>query len=214
MDSIVTTNKCIQLINCYMSILQKYCSDLVPKETTEITLIENAEKLEQCTICENGIEGKEDEEGKKETVTQEESKIKENQEEHTDKPLRCHFFSTFFYTLLSKGGYRRVARWTRQVDLMQMDLVVIPINVPSHWCLAVIDIANKSFDFYDSMMGKQPKCLSVLRDYLQQEVKEKKNVELDYDKEGWKTANFLTNIPRQMNGADCGKPSYTNIESI
>ena len=38
-----------------------------------------------------------------------------------------------------------------------------------HWCLAVIDLANKEIRYYDSMGGNNQKCLNALKTYLVEE---------------------------------------------
>ncbi len=105
---------------------------------------------------------------------------------------KCYFFSTFFYPLLcDKGGYNyaRVAKWTRrvrsfhlippppgliycrgywlQVDLFALDKVVVPVHLGNHWCLAVINVRAKRFEYYDSLASPNPSCLGKLRRYMQ-----------------------------------------------
>ena len=48
--------------------------------------------------------------------------------------LHCtalHFTALCMYVL-------QVSRWTKSVDLFVMDLVLVPINLDSHWSLVVI----------------------------------------------------------------------------
>lgn len=67
---------------------------------------------------------------------------------------RSHFFSVFFYSILtarpSRGRFttpgqtaaqkrhERVAKWTKDVNIFEKDFVFVPINSRNHWFLAVI----------------------------------------------------------------------------
>ena len=62
-------------------------------------------------------------------------------------------FSTFFYPRLMDAGYSSVKRWTKKVDLFSYSLVLVPIHLPGHWCLATIDMDTQSIIYYDSMGG-------------------------------------------------------------
>lgn len=54
---------------------------------------------------------------------------------------RTAVMSTFFYaklTAVRSGGYGSVRRWSRQMRLLEQDLVLVPIHDRGmHWCLAV-----------------------------------------------------------------------------
>ena len=50
-----------------------------------------------------------------------------------------------------------------QVDLFAMDLIMIPIHLGMHWCLAVIDVRAKSITYYDSLLGDNHQCTNALR---------------------------------------------------
>jgi len=113
---------------------------------------------------------------------------------------KCHFFNSFFYPLLQKG-YSRVAKWTKKVDIFSMDKVILPIHLGNHWCLAVINFQDKRFEYYDSLGGDNPQCLQLLRQYLQNEHKSKKNK--DFELSDWEEY-CPKSIPTQRNGYDCG----------
>ncbi|CAH1238982.1 SENP2 [Branchiostoma lanceolatum] len=115
--------------------------------------------------------------------------------------LKVHAFNTFFYTKITQQGPSSVMRWTRKVSLFSMDLVLVPVHLGMHWCMAVLDMRNKCIKYYDSMGGKNNKGINALRDYLQAEHKDKKGANLDLS--GW-TSQYPENIPQQMNGSDCG----------
>jgi len=37
-------------------------------------------------------------------------------------------------------GHTSVKRWTRKVDIFGYDLLVIPVHLKVHWCLATVDL--------------------------------------------------------------------------
>ncbi|VDO28925.1 unnamed protein product [Haemonchus placei] len=114
---------------------------------------------------------------------------------------KVYAFNTFFYANISTKGYASVKRWTRKVDIFAHDLLLVPVHLNVHWCMAVIDLADKRIDYYDSLLGKNQKCLEYLKNYLVEECSDKKKQNFDLD--GWKFI-LRTDIPRQMNGSDCG----------
>jgi len=115
--------------------------------------------------------------------------------------VKVHAFNSFFYPKLVKSGYASLKRWTKKVDIFAMDLVLVPVHLGMHWCLAAIDFNKKCISYYDSLKGSNPQCLSALRDYLNSESMDKKKV--SFDMTGWKTAS-PKDIPEQLNGCDCG----------
>lgn len=114
---------------------------------------------------------------------------------------KVYTFNTFFYPTLIKDGYSRLKRWTRKIDLFSHDMIIIPVHLQMHWCLAVIDLAKKEIRYYDSMGGDNKKCLNALKSYLEEEHKDKKNGPINLD--DWRY-ECVKDIPQQMNGSDCG----------
>lgn len=114
---------------------------------------------------------------------------------------KVHVFNTFFYPKIMKMGHSGVKRWTRKVDIFSMDLILIPVHLGMHWCLAVIDFRNKEILYYDSLKGNNAGCIQGLKKYLQDEHMDKKKTAFDIT--GWKEL-MPKNIPEQMNGCDCG----------
>ncbi|XP_063300860.1 sentrin-specific protease 1-like isoform X1 [Pelobates fuscus] len=113
-----------------------------------------------------------------------------------------HAFNTFFYPKL-KNGYQAVKRWTKKVDIFSMNIILVPVHLGVHWCLAVIDFRKKSITYYDSMGGLNNEACRILLHYLKQESLDKKGV--CFDTNDW-TLSCKNNqeIPQQMNGSDCG----------
>ncbi|KAF2071588.1 hypothetical protein CYY_007097 [Polysphondylium violaceum] len=122
------------------------------------------------------------------------------------KYMKCHFFNTFFYQLLCNNNgtynYDRVKKWTNSIDIFSLEKVILPIHLGNHWCCAVINFKEKLIQYYDSLLGDNPACLSKLRRYLQDEMKNRKKegiINLDEFRD-------VTDkdIPTQNNGYDCG----------
>ncbi|KAI8602530.1 hypothetical protein EDD21DRAFT_352671 [Dissophora ornata] len=123
---------------------------------------------------------------------------------------KVHVFSTFFYKTLSENGYEKVKRWTKKVNLFEKDYLLIPIHhAGNHWTSAVIDMKNKRISYYDSLLGNNPKCFLILRNYLDQLSRDKRNAPFDF--QGWEN-DCPKDIPRQRNGFDCGVFTCTFIE--
>ncbi|XP_074836153.1 sentrin-specific protease 1 isoform X2 [Carettochelys insculpta] len=114
-----------------------------------------------------------------------------------------HAFNTFFFTKLKTAGYQAVKRWTKKVDVFSVDILLVPIHLGVHWCLAVIDFRKKMITYYDSMGGINNEACSILLQYLKQESLDKKRKE--FDGNGWRLLSKKSQeIPQQMNGSDCG----------
>ena len=50
---------------------------------------------------------------------------------------KVHAFNTFFYPKIMSAGHASVKRWTRKVDVFQMDYLLVPVHLGMHWCLSV-----------------------------------------------------------------------------
>jgi hypothetical protein len=132
---------------------------------------------------------------------------------------KCFFFTSFFLEQLYGGrngyNYDAVRRTTlrAKVDIFSMDKILIPVSLGNHWCLAVINFALKRFEYYDSLGSPNEECIKALRQYLDDEFKNKKGPQ-GFDCSSW--TNFQPKkIPRQHNGYDCGvfALSYANCLS-
>jgi sentrin-specific protease 1 len=121
---------------------------------------------------------------------------------------RCHFHQTNFYTKLAEtpAGYKysEVARWTRKKDVFSKDLIIVPIHCNgNHWTLAVINMKQKRFEYYDSLRGSPNMVLTNLRRWLEDESLDKKKV--PFDTSGWTEVVWKQGqTPQQCNGWDCG----------
>ncbi|XP_015610421.1 sentrin-specific protease 1 isoform X2 [Cephus cinctus] len=128
-----------------------------------------------------------------------------------EKLPKVHAMNTFFYPKLIANGHASLKRWTRKIDIFAQDIVVVPVHLGIHWCMSIIDFRDKSIRYYDSMGGANLKCLSALRQYLEEESLDKKKK--PFDTNDWKL-ECVKNIPQQMNGSDCGVFSCMFAEHI
>jgi hypothetical protein len=121
---------------------------------------------------------------------------------------RIHYFNTFFYNKLSPDAvsykYKDVSRWMKRakIDITQLDKVILPVHVSgNHWCLAIINLAARRFEYYDSLGGRNPQCLKNLRQYVKDEVQANAPGKLEaLQLDSWPEVT-MTNIPRQNNGS-------------
>lgn len=127
---------------------------------------------------------------------------------------RSHFFKSFFITKLLNEGhanpamegqyeYRNVKRWSKKVpgkDIFNLDKIVFPINQGRmHWLCAVVFMAEKRIQVYDSMgSGGQHYLDSIFR-YLQDEHLDKKKCPLP-DLDQWELVTCTASTPQQRNG--------------
>lgn len=119
-------------------------------------------------------------------------------------PETIYAFNTFFYLALSNYGHEKVCRWTKNVDIFSKKKIFIPIHLEeeNHWCLACIDFEEKSIKYYDSLGGRNFKCLKLILQYLVFEHFHKKKKE--FLPNGWSLKNMTTQCPQQSNLWDCG----------
>uniref|UniRef100_A0A671XIN1 SUMO specific peptidase 3b n=1 Tax=Sparus aurata TaxID=8175 RepID=A0A671XIN1_SPAAU len=115
-------------------------------------------------------------------------------------PEKVHFFNSFFYDKLRTKGYEGVKRWTKNVDIFQKDLLLIPIHLEVHWSLVSVDIPRRSITYFDSQRTLNRRCPKHIFKYLQAEAIKKDQQDF---LTGWKGL-FKMNVGRQNNDSDCG----------
>lgn len=115
-----------------------------------------------------------------------------------------HAFSSFFFPKLRDHGYEGVRTATRKLDppALARDLLLVPIHLGMHWCMAAIDLRAKSITYYDSLHGDNPTCLGALRKWIMGEFAERQGGQ-PFDFTRW-TESCPKDIPAQHNGYDCG----------
>ncbi|XP_037720161.1 ubiquitin-like-specific protease 1 [Drosophila subpulchrella] len=120
--------------------------------------------------------------------------------------------NTFFMPRLLQSGFEGVKRWTRKVDILSKDIILIPVHCKGvHWTMTIIDMRKKSILYYDSKGGANQNLLDTLEKYLREESLDKRNQSFD-------TSNFriekARNVPQQKNNSDCGVFSCMFAEYI
>lgn len=118
-------------------------------------------------------------------------------------PQTIFTYNSFFYKALSVGGYNRVHRWTKNVDIFSKHKLFIPIHLEFeyHWCLICVDFAKKTITYYDSYKKPNFDCLKRILNYLKTEYTHKHNAA--YEVNGWLLVNQQDN-PLQTNLYDSG----------
>ena len=126
---------------------------------------------------------------------------------------RMHAFSTFFYTSLKTGGYKKVARWAKRANLagtalLDVEKIFIPINPnQSHWTLAVIQPRLQLITHYNSLGSGNKAYLDVICEWLKGELGS------SFNKDDWEL-DYAAESPQQMNGSDCGVFTVTTAKQI
>lgn len=117
-------------------------------------------------------------------------------------------FSTYFYEKYLRSGHKGVKRWTKNLNLWEFDIILMPVHIQitekkAHWSLAVIDFRKRALFYYDSLedqIEKSENCLEILQEYLEHEFSDKHGKELNIE---YPRIN-VNNIPWQQNNYDCG----------
>lgn len=127
-----------------------------------------------------------------------------------DKP-KTYVTNTFFYQKLLTTGPESLKRWTKRVDIFSYEFLCVPIHLEVHWCIAIINLKERTIKYYDSMGNTNDQCLKALQMYLEFEYKDKKG-------QFFSTKNFVLesveDIPQQKNGSDCRVFSCSFAEYI
>ena len=95
----------------------------------------------------------------------------------------------------------------KEIDLFCKELLLIPIHLGTHWCLATVDFRLKQFGFYDSMKGTNSTCLQQLRDFIKRKGSDKCS---SYRFSEWPLVfhsdlrQQYNTLPQQYNTSDCG----------
>ena len=90
------------------------------------------------------------------------------------------------------------------MNVFSKDLIFVPIHCSgNHWTLALINLRQKRFEFYDSLRGSEALIFVHLRRWLQDEFYDKRKQVLDTSL--WPNIIWSKNeTPEQYNGSDCG----------
>ncbi|CAH1245657.1 SENP5 [Branchiostoma lanceolatum] len=116
------------------------------------------------------------------------------------RPDDLYCFNTFFYTQLCRKGYQGVKRWTKKVQIFQKTLLLVPLHLGNHWCLAEVAVQDKLLYLYDSQGGDNLTCLQRLVSYFCCEAQERGEENFTW---GW-DGHCREDIPVQETSSDCG----------
>ena len=107
-------------------------------------------------------------------------------------------FSSFFYTKLEAAGVSGVRHWIKDAttDLFNKRLLLVPVHLGTHWCLAALNFCHHQLCYYDSMNGTNDRCLQLLEEYIM-------SFHHLHTISTW-SAVFPQDIPQQKNHLDCG----------
>ena len=95
-------------------------------------------------------------------------------------------------------GYKAVQRWTKEHDVLQDRLLLFPIHLETHWCLASVCPGKQQIVYYDSLQGYSTTCMRNLYQYMQCV-----SAGLEHSDSQW-TCSPFTSTPEQLNSSDCG----------
>lgn len=116
------------------------------------------------------------------------------------EPPKVHAMNTNFFSKLQKD-YSFVKCWTNKVDVFSFDIVLVPVHETIHWSIAIINLKNKTVEYYNPMGSTENLVFSELIEYMKSESIDKKQTA--FDTLGWSFGN-VQDIPKQSNGSDCG----------
>ncbi|KAK9480790.1 hypothetical protein V1514DRAFT_288413 [Lipomyces japonicus] len=136
--------------------------------------------------------------------------------EAADGMPRSFVYTTHFYSTLRQKGYQGVARWAKRQKLVlaETDFVFVPVNIHNtHWCVSVINLRDRRFEYYDSLGGGPGKVFDDLREYLTNEAVKQEFGVIAHDNAEWD--EFIPeNSPMQQNGYDCGVFTCKTVEVL
>ena len=101
--------------------------------------------------------------------------------------------------------HKRVKRWTKNFQLFDKNLVLIPICEYSHWFMVVLVRPGEEqpcMMVLDSLGGDNTRAVDIVKKYLEIEGREKLGEKALMNLKEMKV--IRPNIPQQKNGFDCG----------
>lgn len=97
----------------------------------------------------------------------------------------------------------QIKRMTRGVDVFGYESLFIPVNIDNtHWTLIVIKLEKKEIHYYDSLNGQGKKYTALAMGWLANEMKVKKNVDIDASE--WNIVVKCDNPKQSYNPNECG----------
>lgn len=115
--------------------------------------------------------------------------------------VQIYPLSTFFYKYVKDKNKNFISNSFNEYIQGEYDFIIIPIHLPNHWTLCIIDIKNKIFEYYDSLKGSIEKNLKIL-----QKIKEAISIISHEFSEfyDFEMQDRSSSVPLQDNCSDCG----------
>jgi hypothetical protein len=155
---------------------------------------------------------------------------------HRIQSFNSHFFAALTGAAGTSFRYEKVQRWTRKIDILDFDYLVIPIHqAPNHWSVAVIcnlssirpacakdDLSEKSedvkpliitMDNQDARGRMNRYIFSALSRYIAAEVRSKQGIQVETTDILWKHSRRVPALEKQ-NNFDCGVFALLNLEQF
>ena len=155
-------------------------------------------------------------------------------QQHPEVKKKIHIFDTFFYKKLTdrnessktlNEAYEAMKSWTKDVNVFEKDVLVVPVNEKAHWYVVFIINPAKAFSsasnspsneekdncqlfVVDSLHRSRSGVLANLKQFLACEAKAK------YQKDIKKAIGFHLKGPLQRNSYDCGLFLIQAVESF
>lgn len=122
--------------------------------------------------------------------------------------LRVFALGSFFFTKLVNAGYEGVRRWSNDIDLPSLDLLLFPIHKHGdHWMLLSVNFQARVLEIFDSLPSPVhdedflSRLFHSVTAYLDNEMS------AAHAATTWKSADMkvVTNgVPKQTDGSSCG----------
>lgn len=111
-------------------------------------------------------------------------------------------FPTQFYEKISSAGEGLVKRWTKNVNIFDCSLIIIPVHRPGHWSLVIVSVPEKTITCFNSLGPStvDQTCADIIMKYLTCEAKARGR---SLNTQEWKT-EMAKNVTMQNNSIDCG----------
>ncbi|KAI9632123.1 uncharacterized protein MKK02DRAFT_20970 [Dioszegia hungarica] len=139
---------------------------------------------------------------------------KRSAEDKTGKLPKIFYCNTFFFVKMQGKYDKSFGRWTKKVNIFDLDLMIMPINDDGmHWVAAVMDMKAKRVEYYDSMGGteeKANKAYNTIMRYFAAEHEAKLGTK--FDAAPWTLQYLADTTPQQDNGVDCGVFTCQTLE--
>ncbi|KAJ1518965.1 hypothetical protein ONE63_011419 [Megalurothrips usitatus] len=119
-----------------------------------------------------------------------------------EKIPKTWVFPTQFYEKISSAGEDSVNRWTKNVNIFDCSLIIIPVHRPGHWSLVIVSVPEKTITCFNSLGPStvDQTCADIIMKYLTYEAKARGR---SLNTQEWKT-EMAKNVTMQNNSIDCG----------